>query len=132
MRFIVPKFIDREARILGPLTFKQFLALAGVAAILFMLYYTLPFSIFIIFAIVLTTTALSFVFIKIQGQSLPFVLKNFLTFSSNSKLFLWKKKDIAPKIIKKEKIEEEKEEKNNVELKITKSKLKNLSSKLDL
>lgn len=131
MRFVVPKFIDREARILGPLTFKQFLGLGGVGAILFMLYYSLPFSIFIISAIILTTTAFSFIFIKIQGQSLPFVLKNFLTFSSNSKLYLWKKKDISPKIIKKEKIEKAKEA-ETIKLKISQSKLKNLSSRLDI
>ncbi|MEA3295696.1 MAG: PrgI family protein [Patescibacteria group bacterium] len=131
MKFIVPKFIDREARILGPLTFKQFLGLGGVGAILFMLYYSLPFSIFIISAVILTGTTLSFVFIKIQGQPLPFVLKNFLTFSSNSKIFLWKKKDIAPKIIKKQEIKKTKET-DAVKLKITQSKLKNLSSKLEL
>ena len=72
MRFIVPKFIDREARILGPLTFKQFLGLAGVGGILFMLYYTLPTSIFIISAIVLVATSFSFIFISRYFSAIRF------------------------------------------------------------
>ena len=43
MQFQVPQFIEVEDRILGPLTFKQFIYLVGGAGISFVLYVLLPF-----------------------------------------------------------------------------------------
>jgi len=49
MRFQVPQFIEIESKIFGPLTFKQFIYLAGGAGLSFLFYAFLPFFIAVIF-----------------------------------------------------------------------------------
>ena len=130
MEFTVPKFIEREAKIIGPLTFKQFLCLVIPGATVFIAYYTLPIAIAIFLAVVLMGGGLAFAFLKIGGRSFPIVMKNFVTFYPSSKLYVWKIKNIPPKIIKKEK-EKKKKQENVIAPTITNSKLGNLSSKID-
>ena len=43
MQFQVPQFIEIEDKIFGPLTFKQFIYLAGGGGLCFLLYTILPF-----------------------------------------------------------------------------------------
>ena len=75
-----------------------------------------------------------FAFAKIEGRNLLTVLTNFFTFSISSKLYVWQKTRIKPKIaLKKEKITVEKEEVDKVSsLKISKkSKLRDLSTQIE-
>lgn len=131
MRFTVPKFIEREAKIIGPLTFKQFLYLGGAGAILFAIYFMMPFSLFVVIAIIVMGGAAALAFIKMEGQTLLVIVKNFSMFFSSPKLYIWKRKALPPKIIKKEK-SEPKEKEITLLPKITGSKLKNLSSKIEI
>ena len=130
MEFTVPKFIEKEAKIIGPLTFKQFLCLVIPGTTVFISYYVLPLAITIFLAIILMSGGLAFAFLKIGGRSFPVVMKNFVTFYPSSKLYVWKQKQIPPRIIKKEK-EKEKKQENVIAPTITNSKLGNLSSKID-
>ena len=131
MEFTVPKFIEKEAKIIGPLTFKQFLCLVIPGATVFIAYYTLPVAITIFLAIILMGMGLAFAFYKPGGRSFPLVMKNFVTFYPSSKLYVWKIKNIPPKIIKKEKTEEKNKKETVVSPTITNSKLGNLASKID-
>jgi hypothetical protein len=101
MPFIVPKFIEREPKIVGPLTFKQFLFfLVGGGVILF-LYLTLKKKSFPLFLLLmLVTTGISFLlaFGKASGRPIPIFLKNFFTFLGAPKLFAFKKKIFAPRL----------------------------------
>lgn len=107
-QYTVPKFIEMEPKIVGPFTFKQFTYIAIAAAILFILWFSVPFYLFVIFAIILMGGALTLSFLKIEGRSLPTILKNFLIFSVKPRIYIWKKKLAPPKIIKeKPKIKEE-------------------------
>ncbi|MBU0476720.1 PrgI family protein, partial [Patescibacteria group bacterium] len=99
MRFSVPQFIERESKIVGPLTFKQFLYVGFAATILFVLYFAIPFILFTILAVAITGGALLLAFLRVGGRSLPIVAQNFLTFFASSKIYLWKKKEIPPKFI---------------------------------
>ena len=130
MQFTVPKFIDREAKIIGPFTFKQFLYLSVPGAICFMLYFTVPFPLFIILAVILMGGALCFALIKIEGRSIPVILKNSLIFFSSSKLYIWKRKSLPPRMIKKENVKP-KEEKIAPIPRVTESKLKGLATKIE-
>ena len=102
MRFQVPQFIDREMKIAGPLTFKQFIMFGFAAVIVVMLYLVLAKSNFLLFifataALVIATAALAF--IRVGGRSLPMVLGNFISFFTSSKLYVWKKKALPPRIV---------------------------------
>ena len=101
MKFTVPQFIEMEAKIVGPLTFKQF-GFFGVAGIIaFMLYFTVPFEIFLFLGAILIAGAAALAFLKVDGISLTDVLINALKFNSSPKMYIWKKKEIPIKIIKK-------------------------------
>ena len=133
MRFTVPQFIEYETKIVGPLTFKQFIFIGLAGAIGFVLYYSVPFAIFLAAAIILGIGSLALAFLKINGLSLTSVLQNFFTFSLSPKIYLWKKREMPPKmIIKKEALKEEKEIAPESDLKIAeKSQLKKLSAEIE-
>lgn len=102
MRFQVPQFIEEETKIAGPLTFKQF-ALMGVAGVgVIILYAAFAKTNFLIFAFLstlLVISVLALAFIRVSGRSLPSVLGNFFLYSLSSRIYLWKKKDLPPRIV---------------------------------
>lgn len=103
MRFTVPQFIEYEAKIVGPFTFRQFIYIGIAGAICFILYFSIPFSLFLIACVVLGIGALSLAFLKIGGRSLPVILANFLKFSLTPKMYIWRKKEQLVTVFKKNK-----------------------------
>jgi hypothetical protein len=129
MQFQVPQFIEVEDQIVGKLTLKQFLYLAGGAGASVALFIYIPYKIIAILLIIpMVAFSLALAFYKINNR--PFieaVQSSFYYFFSN-KLYLWKKTD--KKIEKKE----EKVIANSPVLvpKISDSKLKDLTWSLDI
>jgi len=72
MEFTVPKFIEKEARIVGPLTFKQFIFIGAAGAISIFVYFVLPFYLFIIAVIILLGGSFALAFLK-MGK-LPYLV----------------------------------------------------------
>jgi hypothetical protein len=91
MKFNVPQFIEEEAKIIGPFTLKQFIYIGSAGVIIFILFYTLPFSLFLPAAIVLGLIAFGLAFLKINGKSLPETIVNLLKFLFSVRIFLWQK-----------------------------------------
>ncbi len=91
MQFQVPQFIETEDKIVGPLTLKQFLYFAVAGGISFLLFFflSLPFWIFV--AIVLTTIAAAFAFIKVNGRPLSSAAFSALGFYWQPRFYLWQK-----------------------------------------
>jgi len=136
MQFTVPKFIEKEAKIVGPFTFKQFIFVGIAGGICLFLYFTVSFGVFIVFSIFIIGIAFSLAFIKIEKTPLPIVIKNFFLFLTEPKIYLWKKKPIAPRIppeTQREKKQTLKREEEKLSLKITeKSKLRDLTTRLKI
>ena len=130
-QFTVPQFIEREAKIIGPFTFKQFLYIGGAGVILFVLYFTIPFLYFILAAIILMPLALTLALFKVGGIPLPVVLKNFFVLSISPKLYIWGRAPLIKKFTKvKKQVSKEKAE--ELPLKIAeKSRLKKLITELE-
>jgi len=135
MQFQVPQFIERELKIAGPLTFKQFLLIGGGGLVVILLYLVLSqksFLLFILFTCLIVVASLSLAFVKIQGRDLPVVLANFFFFLFSRKTYLWKKKAVSPKIITPvRKIEQKPKEKPALKIS-EKSKLQSLATKLEV
>lgn len=91
MRFQVPQFIEHEAKVIGPFTFKQFIYLGVPGAIAFFLYFLTPFFVFIITSIILLSFGLMFAFLKIGGRSLTTIVLNFFNFTIGPKRYIWSK-----------------------------------------
>ena len=132
MEFIVPKFIEREAKIVGPFTFKQFIFIGVAGGLCLFLYFVLPIFAFVIIAVILLGGAFGLAFLKIEKISLPVFIKNFFIFLSRPKVYLWKKKGIPPKILKKteEKIIKGGEEKSDLRV-VRDSKLSELLTRIE-
>jgi len=110
MEFTVPQFIEKEPKIVGPFTFKQFIFIGVAGGICLFLFFTVSLPVFIIMAIVLLGGAFALAFLKIGKTSLPIFIKNFFSFLFKPKVYLWKKKTSPPKFLRKEKVEEKEEE----------------------
>ena len=135
MRFTVPQFIEHEAKIVGPLTFKQFIFIGIAVGICFIFYFTLPFTYFLMASMVLVGAAMGLAFLKVNGKALPVLLFDFLKFSMAPKMYVWKKRERQVKVYKKSElsspkmVEEEKEE-PKVRL-MTKSRLKKTQTNIE-
>ncbi len=131
MRFTVPQFIEHEAKIVGPLTFKQFVLLAIAGAICFFIYNIAPFYVFVIASVILGGGALALAFLEVQGRSLPVVLSNLLRFNFAPKMYLWKKSQAPIKVLKKKTvIQPEKEQETPLKI-AERSQLKKLRAEIE-
>ena len=134
MEFTVPQFVEREPKLIGPFTFKQFIFVAIAGGACFFLYFFIGktnMPLFILIAILLFGVALTLAFVRIKGYTLPMLLKNFLAFTVMPKIFLWQRKLVPPKISKIKKFEKVKVE-EETELKIVKkSNLQQLSTQVE-
>ncbi len=102
MSYVVPKFIEREAKIVGPLNFKQFLMFLVGGAILLVLYFTIgkkSFFLFMFFALPILIIVLFLAFGKVKGRALPIFLKNYFSHQSAPKVYYFQKKTFAPTIL---------------------------------
>jgi hypothetical protein len=133
MRFTVPQFIEREAKIVGPLTFKQFIYVASGAAVCFFVYQIAPFYIFLSSCVIFGGAGLALAFLQINGRSLPIVLGNLLKFNTAPKMYIWKKREVPIKILKKEPAPTISNQKEESPLKIAeKSQLKRLKTNIEI
>ena len=90
MEYQVPQFIDVEDKLVGPLTLKQFIYLAGTAGLCILFFSYLP----IIFALLLSIPIVAFgvtlAFYKINNKPFIEVLEAGFNFYLSKKFMLWK------------------------------------------
>jgi hypothetical protein len=130
MRFKVPQFIDIEDKIFGPLTFKQFMYLAGGAGLIYVSYRLTPLYVALPLIIGIGTLSFSLTFVKINNKPFIYVMEAYIKYILDSKTFIWRK--VAKK---KEEVAKKKEEAKKKELKsqpLTENKLHELSWGLNI
>ena len=91
MRFEVPQFVDIEDKIFGPLTFKQFIYLAGGAGLSVVLWVLLPTLLALPLIAIVVGFALALAFYKFNGKPFSFVIEAALRYALGGKLYIWKK-----------------------------------------
>lgn len=89
MQFQVPQFIDVEDKIVGPLTLRQFLYLAGGFGISMFFYFTVNFFIWIIITLIVGVLAISLAFVKINGQPFLRILLAMINFYLKPQVYVW-------------------------------------------
>jgi len=92
-RYPIPQFIEQEGKIAFFISFRQFFYLVGAGVICFILYYVLPFSIFIILAIAVFGGAAALAFVTINGVPILNMLLGSIGFAIAGKSYVWKKKE---------------------------------------
>ncbi len=91
MRFEVPQFTDIEPKVVGPLTWKQFVYLAGGAGFLLMIYLSLPKIFFLMIGIPVGVFSGSLAFHKVNDRPLSFFVEAVVNYILKNKLYLWRR-----------------------------------------
>ena len=92
MRFQLPQFIETETKLVGPLTLRQFLWVAGGAAVLFLLFMTTGLNfLFFVVGIPIAAIFLALAFLKIGGMPLINYVAFLLSYLLNPKKYLFRK-----------------------------------------
>lgn len=95
MHFQVPQFIEIEDKIFGPLTFKQFVYLAGGAGLCFIEWVYLPVKfIAVLFIIPTAAFALALAFYKVNQRPFILALEAAFRYLLSPKLFLWRQQPV--------------------------------------
>jgi hypothetical protein len=96
MEFRVPQFIEHDPKLLGPFTLRQsiFVGMAfGGALILYPFMAKNYFFFYVLACAAMFGAAIALAFVKVEGQNIPVVGKNFANFSMNAKMYIWKRKE---------------------------------------
>jgi hypothetical protein len=88
----LPQFTEIETKIVGPLTFRQFLFILGAAMISAFLYFHFPHFISIPLIAVIFGIAISFAFLKIGGIPFYNIFLGWLRSLFSPKVLFWGKK----------------------------------------
>jgi PrgI family protein len=91
MRFEVPQFIEVEDKIVGPLTWRQFIYLAGGIGVLILFYFSLPFILFVLFGLPFGALAGFLAFHRVNNRPFSIFLESFVNYMRKGKLYLWRK-----------------------------------------
>ena len=90
MRYQVPQFIEIEDKIFGPLTFKQFIYLAGAGGVCLLFFTLLPLYIAVLCMIPFIALGAALAFYQVNGRPFIVALEHAFGYFFGHKLYLWK------------------------------------------
>lgn len=93
----MPQFIEVEDKLIGPLTLRQFIYIAGATGLCVILFAYMPILLAILLAIPVVALAAALAFYKVNGKPFLEVLEDGFNYYTRSKLFLWKHGGGGPK-----------------------------------
>lgn len=93
MEYQVPQFIEVENKIIGPLTFRQFVYLAGAGGLVIVFFSYFPFVAALLLSVPAVALGGALAFYKVNGKPFISILEAGFNFYSGSKLFLWRHED---------------------------------------
>ncbi len=92
MRFEVPQFIEIEDKIFGPLTWRQFLYLGGGVGMSVVMFFTFPFTAFVLIGLPLGILSGALAFYPINSRPFSFFLEAIFNYLSHKRLYFWRQK----------------------------------------
>lgn len=93
MEYQVPQFIEVEDKIVGPLTLRQFIYLAGAGGLTIASIFYLPTLLAILIVIPIAGLGVALAFYKVNGKPFIEILEAGFNYYVGKKFFLWKQKD---------------------------------------
>ena len=145
MQHSVPQFIDIEDKIIGPLSFRQAIYMAGGIGIAWSIFVLLsklsasfPFILKVIIAIPFVGIGAALAFLKMNNRPFIFYAQSFFKFQTRPKKFIWKKGHKKDGVEDRVHLSQSKKDEEligvNKELvpRITRSKIKDLALSLDM
>ena len=95
-QFQTPQFIEREAKVIGPLTFKRAAYLGIPLAVIFILWFVIAekhFILFVALSILLEGAGVALAFMKAGGKSIPQFMMNALFFAAKPRTYIWQREN---------------------------------------
>lgn len=92
-QYPIPQFIEQEGKIAFFISFRQFFYLIGAGVLCFMLYYLVPFFLFVILTFIIFVGSAILAFGKINGMPILDIILSSFGFLTGSKNFVWQKKE---------------------------------------
>lgn len=137
MQFKVPQFIEHEAKIFGPLTFKQFIVVgfAGLISLVLFFIFGDNFFLWLVVSGIIVGTSLSLVFVQVEGIPLIALIGKSIGFFTEPRVYIWKKKTFGARFVskKEEKKDDDISKKKETTLKTSEgSKIKKLWSEIEV
>ncbi len=102
MQYPVPQFQDVEDKVIGPLTFKQFLYMLGGAGLSYIILQTVPSGLNILLIAVVMGASSALAFYRINRQPFINIVEAAFYYGIKHKLYLWSNK--RPRKYKKEEL----------------------------
>ncbi|MCR4333437.1 MAG: PrgI family protein [Patescibacteria group bacterium] len=93
MEYQVPQFIEVEDKIVGPLTLKQFIYIAGASGICIIFFFYLQMLFAILLSLPVVAFAAALAFYKVNGKPFVEVIEAGFNYYTGAKLFLWKHRE---------------------------------------
>jgi len=97
MEYQVPQFIEVEDKIIGPLTLRQFIYIAGTAGLCVVFFFYVSIIYAVLLSIPVVALGASLAFYKINGKPFIEVLEAGFNYLIGAKFFLWKHKETSLK-----------------------------------
>jgi hypothetical protein len=135
MQYELPRYIEEEAKVFGPLSLKQFMiAFAGIMACA-LLFFFLQTWLAAILSVILMSGAIFLMLGKIQGRPASAVVLGAIKHFWSPKVFVWQKPVFGSEQVYVETLKKEKEKTEAPELKtpqiVSKQKIAELAKQLD-
>lgn len=93
MRFEVPQFIEIEDKIIGPLTWKQFVYLAGGAGLCIIFFLSTSFFIAVILSLPIIGLVGALAFHRVNNRPFSIFLESAVGYFSHARLYIWRRED---------------------------------------
>jgi len=90
MEYQVPQFIEVEDKLIGPLTLKQFIYVAGAAGLCVVFFSYLPFLFAVLLSLPIAAFGAALAFYRLNGKSFIEVLEAGFNYYTRKKLLLWR------------------------------------------
>jgi len=132
MQFKVPQFLDIEDKIFGPFTFRQFVYLAGGAGFCFILFKLLGIYVGAIPIAMVAAFSLALAFYTPNNKPFIYMLEAGVKYLFQNKLYVWQRRKFDPSSKKTNEAEKKGNIKEEREMKLSGSRLKDLAWSLDV
>lgn len=96
MEYQVPQFLEREGKIFGPLSLRQFIYVAGGIGICVIAFLYLPFIGFLIVALPVGAFSAALAFYQVNNKPFIEIIEAQFTYLLGGKLYVWRREPKSP------------------------------------
>jgi len=92
-QYPIPQFIEAEGKIAFFISFRQFFYLVAAGVVCFILYFVLPFFLFVVVSFAIGACSVVLAFVSVNGMPIINIILNSIGFATGTKDYTWKKKE---------------------------------------